>query len=111
MLDERRQQNVEQIERIAKVEQQIISIVGRLDIHEKNDEERFEINLNYMKDMEGRINTKLIEINTGIKQTNKFVQILWDEKNKREGALGLGKFLAAGIGGAIVALADWAMKR
>ena len=107
-MEERRKEN---FERITSTEQQIIAIVDKFDTHEKNDEARFERNFNYVKEMESRINKRFDEMMIVIKQTNRTVQILWDEKNKRDGAIGLSKFVAAAVGGLFVAAVDWAIKR
>ena len=110
-MEERRKQNNDYLERITSVEQQVIAITDTAKVHEKNDEDRFERNFTNAKEMETRINKKLDDMLIIIRQTNRTVQILWDEKNKRDGAIGISKFVAAAVGGLFVAAVDWFIKK
>jgi len=90
--------------KIARIEEKVSSMSAWSNKHETHDDERFTRTFDFMKDQFDKQNNVLKEINDK-------VGTLWDTGNRQEGALGISKFVAGGIGGILVAAIDWWVKK
>lgn len=99
-------------ERLASLEANMRNIQSQAAENERQRQRTFE----YMKEMKTDILSSIGNLDD--KFTEKFADLdekrigpLWDDKNKRDGAFGLGKFIAGGIGGLIVAGMEWMVRK
>lgn len=98
-------------EMLIRLEERTANISKSMTAHEAQDEDRFEKTLAYAREMKGEINGSLEKMMKVVTETNTKVGTLWDDKNKRDGALGLGKFMAGAIGGSLVFICELIIKR
>lgn len=91
-------------ERIASLEANFAAIDRRAMEHERSDAARFDQNFAYTKAMKAEIMGGINDLKDRFIEMETKVQTLWDDMNKREGAFGFGKFIAAAVGGVIGAV-------
>ncbi|MDE3016915.1 MAG: hypothetical protein KGI29_08380 [Pseudomonadota bacterium] len=90
---------------IARIDERIIHFGADLASHIANDSERFEKMLGQLKDGFASIETRFDKLEQKAETRLHFIETkmgqLWDDKNSRDGALGLGKWIAGIVGGII----------
>ena len=79
--------------KLAKIEVGMNNLSKWSDAHDELDTQRFDRTFNYVKERFDKIDEKL--------------DTLWDTKNKQDGAFGMGKWIAGGVGGMVVAIIDF----
>lgn len=57
-----------------------------------------------------RVDERVRNLRLNLVETNKKVDVLWDKRNKQEGAFSAGRMIAGGIGGVFVAAVDFISK-
>lgn len=82
--------------RLARMEEKQDSMKEWAEAHEKKDDDYFGKTFKYMKERFDKVDTKL--------------ETLWDGKNRSEGAFSVGRLMAGGIGGILVAIIDYAVR-
>lgn len=90
---------------LATVVEQGRNMEKNLDLHMKDDHERFERTFTYLKgeftDIGERLDKFERTLDNRVRPIENRVETLWDKKNNQEGAFGVGKWVAGAIGGLV----------
>lgn len=86
--------------KLARIDERVLNIAKSFEDHEDNDSERFDKTFNFVKEGFDKIDNRFDKVDARLGK-------LWDIKNKHDGAFGVGKMIAGGIGGVFVALVDF----
>jgi len=92
-------------ERVASLEANYIALDRRASQHEDNDNERFDRHMSFSVGMKNDILAAVSGVNTKVDLLDKRIDVLWDDKNERQGASKASKYIANSISGVIGATA------
>lgn len=86
--------------KLARIDERVVNLDRMVNLEKASTAERFDRTFKFVEDGMASINDRFDKVDEKLGE-------LWDIKNKQDGAFGLGKIVAGGIGGLLVAAIDF----